>query len=413
MELETKGKRAKEASIFLMNADTNKKNTILATIANQLIIDTDKLIEANSLDLSIAKSTNLDASFIDRLTLSEQRIKDISEAVKELIQLDDPINEILDEFIRPNNIHIQKISVPIGVIGIIYEARPNVTIDAAALCLKSGNATMLRGSKDAINSNKAIVETIKEALRICKAPEGCVELIEDTSREVANAFMKLNEYLNVIIPRGGAGLIAATVKNATVPVIETGSGNVHVYFDKDANYEMAMKILLNSKTSRTSVCNAAETLVIHKYFANLYLKDIIEELKKHNVLIHIDKEYAKISEQLLVATSEDYDKEYSSLEICIHVVENTCEAIAFINAHSTSHSETIVTENQNTADKFLTEIDSACVYHNVSTRFSDGFEFGFGAEIGISTQKIHARGPMGLKELTSYKYIVRGNGQIR
>lgn len=394
-----------------MQFTNTQKNTILKAIANELINQKEIILIENKKDIEIAKEKGKPESFIDRLMLNEKRLDDIIKGVEEVIALEDPCHKILEEW-EHHDLYLKKQSVPIGVIGIIYEARPNVSVDAAVLCLKSGNVAFLRGSSDTIHSNKALVKAMKDAILSCGYNEYFIELVEDTNREVAKEFMRMNEYLDLLIPRGGANLIRTTVENASVPIIETGTGNCHVYIDKDAKEEYVIPIIINAKTQRISVCNACESLLIHKDRIDL-LPSIISELKKHNVIIHgceITKQY---DDSILLASEEDYAKEYLDYEISIKVVESINEAITHINKYSTKHSESIITENKKDAQLFMNAIDSAVVYVNASTRFSDGNVFGFGAEIGISTQKVHARGPMGLKALTTYKYIVEGQGNIR
>lgn len=412
-ELIIKGKNAKASSFQLMNISTKIKNEALFKIAENLIIYSAQIIEKNKIDITNSRQNGMSESMIDRLMLNAERIKSIAEGVCQIADLDDPVGEVLHMNKRPNGLVIGQKRVPLGVIGIIYESRPNVTVDAAALCLKSSNAVMLRGSKDAINSNKELVKVMKLSLEESGIQQGSIELIEDTSRETAAEFMKLNEYLDVLIPRGGASLIKAAVENATVPVIETGIGNCHVYVDEYANVDMAYDILINAKTSRVSVCNACESLLVHKNIKNKFLPDAIKKLREKNVEVRGCEKTLNICNDVILATEEDYGKEFLDYIISVKVVEDVEEAISHINKYGTRHSESIVTESYTNSQKFLNEVDAAAVYVNASTRFTDGFEFGFGAEIGISTQKIHARGPMGLKELTTTKYIIYGNGQIR
>ncbi|MBQ8955765.1 MAG: glutamate-5-semialdehyde dehydrogenase, partial [Lachnospiraceae bacterium] len=343
----------------------------------------------------------------------KERIDQMAEGIIQVSELKDPVGEVLDTIVRPNGLHIDKVSVPMGVIGIIYESRPNVTADAFALCFKSGNATILRGGSDAINSNRAIVNYIREALENEKLPDDVILIITDTSREVATEFMKLNQYVDLLFPRGGAGLIQSVVENATVPVIETGVGNCHIYVDESADIDMAVNIIDNAKTQRFGVCNAAESLVIHRGIAKEVIPAIYERLSSKNVEMRGADDVREIVRGIASATEEDYAREYLGPYISVKLVDNIDHAIEHINIYSTHHSEAIITEDSENAEKFLNEIDSACVYWNASTRFTDGYEFGFGSEIGISTQKLHARGPMGLKALTSYKYQIKGNGQIR
>ena len=407
------GKRAKKAESVLMTASTEKKNSALFSIAQALKENAGAILEANAIDIENAKKAGMKSALIDRLSLDEKRIASMASGVKEVSLLDDPVGKTISGSVRPNGLSIEKVSVPLGVIAVIFEARPNVTADAAALCLKSGNSVILRGGKEAFNSNKAIADVMRSAVKKAGLPEDCILLVEDTSRESANELMKMNDYVDVLIPRGGAGLIKACVQNSTVPVIETGTGNCHVYVDESADLEMAKNILYNAKVSRPSVCNACESLLVHKAVAKEFLPIAKAELEKANVVIHGDEETAKIIPGVVPATEEDFGKEYLGYEISVKVVENIDEAIAHISKYGTGHSECIVTESYKSSMKFTAEVDCAAVYVNASTRFTDGNEFGFGAEIGISTQKLHARGPLGLPELVSFKYIVRGNGQIR
>lgn len=412
-ELIIKGKKAKAASFLLMNLSTEVKNNAIKKIADNLMLYTNEIITKNKIDIENYKKAGMPEAMIDRLMLNEDRIKAIAEGVKQIAELEDPIGEVLQMVKRPNGLVIGRKRVPLGVVGIIYESRPNVTVDAAVLCLKSSNAAMLRGSKDAINSNIELVRIMKLSLTECGINEGAIELIEDTSRETANSFMKLNEYLNVLIPRGGAGLIQSAVKNATVPVIETGTGNCHIYVDEFADFDMAYEILLNAKTSRVSVCNACESLLVHKSVKDKFLPEAVKKLKEKNVEVRGCEETIAVCPDVIPATEEDYGREFLDFIISVKVVDNIDQAIEHINKYGTGHSEAIITESYTYSQQFLNEVDAACVYVNASTRFTDGFEFGFGAEIGISTQKIHARGPMGLKELTTTKYIIYGNGQTR
>ena len=378
-----------------------------------LINNKKSILEANKKDLEKAVENGTSKAMLDRLSLSEDRILDMANGLKQVKSLNDPIGEVLGMTVRPNGLKIGKQRVPLGVIGIIYEARPNVTSDAAALCLKSGNVTILRGGKEAINSNIAIVNALREGIKLSGLPEDAVQLIEDTSRETSNEMMKLNEFIDVLIPRGGAGLIQAVVQNATVPVIETGTGNCHVYVDEYADLEMAKNIVINAKTSRPSVCNAEEKLLINEKIADKFLPIIVKALHENNVEIRGDKKSRAIIDNLKEATEEDWGKEYLDYVIGIKIVSDIDEAINHINKYGTGHSEAIITKDYNNSQKFLQRVDAAAVYVNASTRFTDGGEFGFGAEIGISTQKLHARGPMGLNELTTTKYIIYGNGQVR
>ncbi|STB01058.1 glutamate-5-semialdehyde dehydrogenase [Clostridium baratii] len=412
-ELITKGQNAKEASYILSNLSTTRKNEALESMAKKLLEKSDYIINANKKDLEEAKLKGMSESMLDRLSLNEDRIKGMADGLRDIINLNDPVGEVLGMWNRPNGLQIGQKRVPIGVIGIIYEARPNVTCDAAGLCLKTGNAVILRGGKEAINSNIAIIETLREGLKETNIPEDAVQLIYDTRREIATEMMRLNDYIDVLIPRGGAGLIKAVVQNATVPVIETGTGNCHIYIDSECDIDMAKDIVVNAKTSRPSVCNAAESLVIHEAIANEALPVIANALKEKGVILRGDKKSTEIVDYIEEATEEDYYTEFLDYIMSVKIVKDIDEAISHINKHNTGHSEAIVTKNYDSSQKFLQRVDAAAVYVNASTRFTDGAEFGFGAEIGISTQKLHARGPMGLKELTTTKYIIFGNGQIR
>lgn len=407
------GIKAKKAERFLMTKTTGEKNEALTLIAKELLNESDYIISQNKIDTDNARANGMSESLIDRLSLSKERIEAISQAVMQIVALDDPCGKVISGGIRPNGLKIEKVSVPLGVIAVIFEARPNVTVDAAALCLKSGNTVILRGGKEAINSNMAMAKTMRTALSKAGFPEDCIQLVEDTTRESATALMKMNEYVDVLIPRGGAGLIKACVENSSVPVIETGTGNCHVYVDKDANLTMAADIIYNAKTSRPSVCNACESLVIHNDVAEKVLPVIYEKLTEKNVVFHGDEKTREILPSVIPATQEDYGKEYLGYEISVKVVDDINEAIEHIMTYTSGHSECIVTDNYLSANLFTSQIDAAAVYVNASTRFTDGGEFGFGAEIGISTQKLHARGPLGLPELTSQKYIISGNGQVR
>ena len=413
LTLQQLGQNAKKASRMIMNASSNEKNAILNTMAELLKAKTSEIIEANQKDLELAHINQMPANLIDRMMLDEKRINGIIEGIYQVIALDDPIGEISDMHLTKTGLQVGKMRVALGVVGMIYEARPNVSVDAAILCLKSGNAVILRGSKDILNSNLKLVEIMREALKAHAFDENIISLLEDTSHECANEFMRLNEYLDVLIPRGGAKLIASVVKNASVPGLETGTGNCHTYIDASADMEKAMNIVINAKTQRTSVCNACESILIHRGVRDADIKPIIQALIDKNVVIHGDMTICELHNEVIPATNEDYAREYLDLEVSIKMVKSVEEAIEHINHYSTHHSETIVSENYTNIKKFLKEVDSACVYANASTRFSDGFEFGLGAEIGISTQKLHARGPMGLKALTCEKYIILGNGEIR
>lgn len=407
------GINAKKAERILMTASSEKKNEALRCIACALIENSAYIIEKNNIDIENARLGGMSESMIDRLSLDESRIKGISDAALQVASLDDPCGKVISGTKRPNGLIIEKVTVPLGVIAVIFEARPNVTVDAAALCLKSGNSVILRGGKEAINSNKAMAEIMRKAVAKAGLPEDCIQLVEDTSRQSATALMRMNGYVDVLIPRGGAGLIRSCVENASVPVIETGTGNCHVYVDKDADLSMATQIIYNAKTSRPSVCNACESLVIHRDVAKQVLPMIKAKLDEKNVIIHGDEETAQIIPDVVPATPEDYGREYLAYEISVKIVSDIDSAIEHIMQYSSGHSECIVTDSYFAQKKFTEEVDAAAVYVNASTRFTDGGEFGFGAEIGISTQKLHARGPLGLPELTSIKYVIKGEGQIR
>lgn len=413
MMLETLGTQAKTASRVLMTASTAAKNSALLKIADALLQNTDYILAENEKDLAAGRANGMAESLLDRLALSADRIRGMAQGVREVADLPDPIGAVQSEITRPNGLTIQRVSVPLGVIAVIFEARPNVTSDAAALCLKAGSACLLRGGKEAIHSNTAIAEVMRNALRGTDFPADCIQLVEDTSRESATALMRLSGYVDVLIPRGSARLIRSVVENATVPVIETGAGNCHVYVDRDANIDMAAEIVFNAKTSRVSVCNAAESLVVHADIAEKALPKIAARLSEKDVTLYGDARAKAILPDILPADEGDWGTEYLDYKMSVRVVDSVEEAIAHITRYSTGHSECIVTDNPKTAEKFLNEVDSAAVYHNASTRFTDGGEFGFGAEIGISTQKLHARGPLGLPQLTSVKYKIFGNGQIR
>ena len=411
--LERLGINAKEAEKTLMVASSEKKNQALKKIAEGLIENTDKIIEANKVDLENGEKNGMAKSMLDRLKLDKERIEGMAKGVLDVATLPEPVGRILSATERPNGLRIEKVSTPIGVIAVIFEARPNVTSDAAALCLKSGNTVILRGGKEAINSNKTIAKVMRQAVKEAGMPEDVIQLVEDTSRESAKELMKMNEYVDVLIPRGGAGLIQAVVKNATVPVIETGVGNCHIYIDKNADLKKAVDIVFNAKTSRPSVCNAAESLLIHKDIAKEALVAIKNKLDEKDVTLVGDSKAREIIPDMEKATDADWATEYLDYKMSVKIVDSVEEAIDHIYKYSTGHSECIVTENAGTAEKFMNQVDSAAVYLNASTRFTDGGEFGFGAEIGISTQKLHARGPIGLPELQSFKYKIYGDGQIR
>ena len=411
--MEILGKRAKFASRAGAKLGTAAKNRGLITVAEELIRQKAYLLEENAKDVEAAKEKGIKESLIDRLQLTESRIEGMAEGLCQVAALEDPIGEVLGMKTRPNGLQIGKKRVPLGVVGIIYESRPNVTADAFGLCFKTGNAVILRGGSDAIHSNLAIVKVIKEGLMKEKLPQDLILLVEDTSREVVSDMMKLHGLIDVLIPRGGAGLIANVVNNSTVPVIETGTGNCHIYVDESADLNMATEIIENAKTQRMGVCNACESLVIHEKVANLAVPQIVQCLKNHGVEVRGDERAQKLSDDILPATEEDWGTEYLDAIISMKIVDSMDQAIEHINRYNTGHSESIITQNYEHALRFQNEIDAAAVYVNASTRFTDGFEFGFGAEIGISTQKLHARGPMGLEALTTTKYIIFGNGQIR
>ena len=412
--IETLGQKAKAAEPFIASAQTSIKNAALKAIADALTEKTPLIIEQNKLDLENAVKNNMSKAMQDRLMLDADRIKGIADAVLTLAEAEDIIGSIDCGFVRPNGLKICKTRVPLGVIGIIFESRPNVTVDAATLCLKAGNAVILRGGKEAINSNKCLAGVMREAVKSAGLPEDIIQLVEDTSRETAAELMKLNDYLDVLIPRGGAGLIQAVVKQATVPVIETGTGNCHVYVDDSADVDMAADIVDNGKTQRPSVCNAVESLLVHKDIAEKALPVIKAKLDGHNVEIRgCERTAAILGDCVKPATDEDYGTEFLDYIISVKVVDSIDEAIAHIAKYGTGHSEAIVTKSLENAEKFQKMVDAAAVYVNASTRFTDGGVFGFGAEIGISTQQLHARGPMGLRELTTVKYLINGNGQIR
>ncbi|SOC35983.1 glutamate-5-semialdehyde dehydrogenase [Ureibacillus acetophenoni] len=412
-EVQRKGKLAKKASSLLNMKTTEEKNHALIKIAEQLLLDQAEIISENEKDITSGKERSLSDSVLDRILLNEGRIKAIADAVQQLVELNDPVGEVLETIQKENGLKIQKQRVPLGVIGMIYEARPNVTVDAATLCLKTGNAVILRGSSSAKHSNQALVKSIHRALENTSLPITAVQLIEDTSHETAKELFNLNEYLDVLIPRGSKALIDLVVKESTVPVLETGAGNCHIYIDYNAQYKMAETIVLNAKTQRPSVCNAAENLLIERTWFDQNGEQLLNQLHNHGVSIIGDEHVCEVLSSATKAKEEDYATEHLSLTISVKVVENVDEAIEHVNKYSTKHSEAIITEDVLNAANFLNNVDAAAVYHNASTRFTDGFEFGYGAEIGISTQKLHARGPMGLPALTSSKYFVYGNGQIR
>ena len=413
-ELEKQGSLAKSASRILMTASSTIKDQALMAIADMLENESDLILDSNAQDIAVAKDSGMRESLIDRLMLTKDQIKGIANGVREVAALPDPIGAVEDTVVRPNGLIIGKKTVPLGVIAIIYEARPNVTADAAALCLKSGNAAILRGGKEAFRSNASIMNIMRRAVASAGLPEDCVSLVKDTTRESARELMQLDEYIDVLIPRGGAGLIRSVVENAKVPVIQTGVGNCHVYIDETADIDMGARIIFNAKCQRPSVCNAAETMLVHRSIAQRFLPAAKELLDTKNTEIRGCPETAEIlGESVVPATESDWHTEYGDYILAVKVVSGIDEAIEHINRYNTGHSEAIVTNDYSNAQRFLNEVDAAAVYVNASTRFTDGGEFGLGAEIGISTQKLHARGPMGLKQLTSSKYIIYGNGQIR
>ncbi len=416
---------AKAASRILMTADTNLKNHALNTIADALMRRKDEWLAANALDMEAAQEAGISKAMLDRLKLTESRIEGIVDGVRQVVKLPDPIGVVDKMSTRPNGMIIGRRRVPLGVIAMIFEARPNVTVDAAVLCLKSGNVCILRGGKEAIRSNRVAAAIMQDALEAAGLPKGCISLVQDTSHETAEELMHLNEYVDVLIPRGGAGLIRNVAKNASIPVIRTGEGVCHVYIDKEANLEMGARILENGKCSRPSVCNAVECVLIHESRAAEFLPMAAKLLAGHQVELRCDERALALIQKeagetasyhgcsVIPAVPEDWDTEYNDYILAVHIVDSYEEAVDFISAHGTQHSECIITDNYFTAQRFLNEIDAAAVYVNASTRFTDGGEFGLGAEIGISTQKLHARGPMGLEELTSCKYVIYGDGQIR
>ncbi|WP_336786716.1 glutamate-5-semialdehyde dehydrogenase [Paenibacillus sp. MMO-177] len=412
-EVRQKATLAQAAASIMNKMTTEQKNTALAAMANALIENQASIIEANKKDLERGSENGTSPSLLDRLALNEARVADIAEGLRQVVELPDPVGELLEQFDRPNGLRVEKTRVPLGVIGMIYEARPNVTVDAVGLCLKTGNCVVLRGGSAALDSNRRIVEVLRKALASTALPKDAIQLIEDSDRASVNEMLKLNGLLDVVIPRGGAALIRNVVENATVPVIETGAGICHTFVDESADYGMAEQIAFNAKVQRPSVCNSMETLILHEAFADKHLEQITGRFLAANVELRGDKQTAERIAQAKLATEQDFATEYNDYVLNIRIVANLDEALEHIRQYSTKHSECIVTENAGHAERFLNEVDAAAVYHNASTRFTDGFEFGFGAEIGISTQKLHARGPMGLPALTSTKFRVYGNGQIR
>ena len=413
MNLIEMGKKAQSAARLLAVTTSDTRNAALASCARALLDSKAAILEQNALDLTAGKEAGLSDAMLDRLALTEERIAGMADGMLNVYTLPDPLGVTLERRELSSGILLEKVSVPIGVIAVVYESRPNVTADSAALCLKSGNAVILRGGKEAIHSNMAIAGALREAVASAGLPEDCIQLVTDTTRESANALMKLNGYVDVLIPRGGRGLIRAVVENATVPVIETGAGTCHIYVDKDADLDMAAKILFNAKASRPSVCNACECVLVHKDVAGRFLPKAEALLEQKNVEIRGDERVRAILPSAVPAADEDWGKEYNDYILAAKVVDSMDEALEHIYRYGTKHSEAIVTENLEAAERFLNEVDAAAVYHNASTRFTDGGEFGMGAEIGISTQKLHARGPLGLRELTSMKYKLHGKGQVR
>lgn len=412
-ELEKKGRLAREASYYLSGLGAREKNDILKKVSESIIRDRQRILKANEEDMKYARDKGLKGAILDRLFMNDDRIRTVSDGLVAISLLEDPVGEVIMMKRRPNGLLVGQQRVPIGVIGIIYESRPNVTADVFGLCLKTGNAAILRGGKEAYRTNKAITGIIQNTLKSMSLPQGTLQLVEDTSRESAIAMMKLNQFIDVLIPRGGAGLISTVVQNSTVPVIETGVGNCHIYIDEFADPEKAISITVNAKTQRPGVCNAAETVLIHEKMVDTILRPLADELIKKGVEIRGDQNVRKIIPEAIELTDDDWSAEFLDLIIAAGIVHSQEEAITHINHYGSGHSECIVTENYTHAQEFLSRIDAAAVYVNASTRFTDGYEFGFGAEIGISTQKLHARGPMGLRELTTTKYIIYGNGQIR
>ena len=413
MDLNLLGQRAKEASYAMGRRGVSDKNRGLKACADALVANADSILKANALDVEKGIANGMHQGLVDRLKLTTQRIEAMAEGIYQVISLDDPVGEVISMKQRPNGLMIGQKRVPLGVVGIIYEARPNVTADAFALCFKTGNAVILKGGSDAIESNIAITECIRAALAKEGLPEDAIQLVTDTSRETTVELMKLSKYIDVLIPRGGAGLIRAVVNNSTIPVIETGTGNCHIFVDKSADLDMAISIIFNAKTQRIGVCNACESLVLHKDIVDELMPRLVEKLGEKDVEIRGDEAVQSIAPSVVAATEDDWGREYLDYIISAKTVNNIDEAIAHINKYNTGHTEAIITNDYNNAQKFLNEIDAAAVYVNASTRFTDGFEFGFGAEIGISTQKLHARGPMGLLALTTTKFIIYGNGQVR
>lgn len=413
MDLLTQAKAIKKAAAIIANASSEKKNQLLRAIISELKQHSTAILNANQMDIQTARAAKQNENRIDRMMLNEDRIEAMITGIEQVIALNDPVGDIQPFCTLENGLRIAKMTVPLGVVGMIYEARPNVTIDAAVLCLKSGNAVFLRGSKDIMQTNLELIACMKRACEYCDLSQDIIQFVNDPTHEGAEAFMRLHGYLDVLIPRGGARLIGECVEKASVPLIETGTGNCHIYVDKSADYDKAAAIILNAKTQRTSVCNACESILLHQDSVKPFAIKLIQLLKDHQVTIHGDEILQQLDSAILAANDEDYAKEYLDMELSMKTVKDVKEAIAHINQYSTHHSDAVIAEDTDVIMQFLAEVDSACVYANASTRFSDGFEFGLGAEIGISTQKLHARGPMGLEALTTTKYIIHGNGQIR
>ena len=408
------GACAKAAKSSIANADTKTKNALLYKIAEMLEDSVPEILAENQKDVCSAREHGISSVMVDRLMLTEQRVTAMADAVRELVSMEDPVGKILSGWVRPSGLKIRQVTVPLGVIGMIYESRPNVTVDAATLCLKAGNAVMLRGGKEAFYSNRCLAQLMRKAVSACGMPEDIITFVEQTDRETAKEMMRMSNFLDVLIPRGGAGLIQTVVQNATVPVIETGTGNCHIFVDESADMDMAVKVIYNAKTSRPSVCNAAESLLVHRAVADKFLPMVKKALDEKQVILYgCDETRRILGADVLPATEEDYAAEYLNYKMSVKVVADVDEAIRHINRYSTGHSEAILSNDYKNISKFTSEVDSAAVYVNASTRFTDGGEFGFGAEIGISTQKLHVRGPVGLNALTSSKYIIEGNGQIR
>lgn len=411
--LDQMGERAVAAKKSLQSLEAEEKNKILLQIAQALSANAERILQENAKDYAIAEENGMSQGLLDRLKLTRERIEGMAEGIRQITELSDPVGQVIETIERPNGLHIEKVRVPMGVIGIIYEARPNVTADAFGLCFKSGNVVILKGGKDALYSNLAVTGVIRSVLTDTGIDPNVIQLIDNNDRSVTTEFMRLKKYVDLLIPRGGAGLIRAVVENSTVPVIETGTGNCHIYVDEEADLAKAIPIIINAKTQRIGVCNACESILVHEKIADAFLPALGKALAEKKVEVRGDEKVLEQIPDAVKATEEDYGKEYLDYIVSIKTVSSVEEAIEHINRYNTGHSDAILTENKDRAAKFLREIDSACVYANASTRFTDGFEFGFGAEIGISTQKLHARGPMGLKELMSYKYTITGNGQIR